>query len=290
VNLRVRVNDELLLEAGTTEDAGDSELVVHPPKLTLFHQVLDYLRAKPDPPAPPASLTIESEGMAAAAVVLRWGSYLAVLADIAKPVWAEARLPETSRICDSEMARINIEASAALAEWIDVSRTNHGTYETLVDRALAYLPLPKMRPRPQGSNFAMLGMPEVAAKVIEAIDATRLASVRADAETHPSRIFANALVNTAWRNGPIENIHAGICHGYPIDHRRMTAAEESTVLGFAADSLMTGMDVCHQLAQEQPARSWSEQVLPYGLAGTMLITPTGWTLTEATREVRLPRP
>jgi hypothetical protein len=33
----------------------------------------------------------------------------------------------------------------------------------------------------------------------------------------------------------------------------------------------------------------SEQVLPYGLAAMMLITPSGWTLTEATREVRLPR-
>jgi hypothetical protein len=188
------------------------------------------------------------------------------------------------------MARINIEASAALAEWVDVSRENRDLYERLALRALKYLPLPKMRPRPQGSNFAMLAMPEVAAKIIEAIDATRLASVRADAESHPSRLFANALVNTAWRNGPIENVHAGTFHGYPLDHRRMTTAEESAVLSFAADSLTTGMEVCQQLTLERPARSWSEQVLPYGLAGTMLITPTGWTLTEATREVRLPRP
>ncbi len=91
-------------------------------KITLFRQVLDYLRAQPDPPAPPIGWTDENEGAVAAAVVLRWGSYVAVLADAAKPVWAEARTPRTSRICDSEMARINIEASAALAEWIDISR------------------------------------------------------------------------------------------------------------------------------------------------------------------------
>jgi hypothetical protein len=29
-------------------------------------------------------------------------------------------------------------------------------------------------------------------------------------------------------------------------------------------------------------------VLPYGLAEILMITPSGWTLTETTREVRLP--
>jgi hypothetical protein len=128
-----------------------------------------------------------------------------------------------------------------------------------------------MRPRPQGSNFAMLAVPEVAAKIIEATDAARLASVRADAENHPSRLFANALVNTAWRNGPVEDVHAGVCRGYPLDHRRVTVAEERTIIGSAIDRLALGMEVCRALASERPARprSWSEQVLPYGLAGTI---------------------
>ncbi len=266
MNLRVRVNDELVLDAGTTEELSGSELVVHPPKETLFRQVLGYLRAKSDPPSPPKRSTVEHEGAAAAAVVLRWGSYLAVLADRAKPVWAEARSPAASWIGDSEMARINIEASAALAEWI---------------------PFPKTRPRPVGSDFVMLAMPEVAAKIAEATDAARLARVRADAEVHPSRVFANALVNRAWRNGPVEDIHAGDFRGYPLDHRRVTVAEEHTFMAFAADRLTTGLGLCHDLALERSGRSWPEQVLPYGLAGAMLVTPTGWTLTEATRAVRL---
>jgi hypothetical protein len=287
VNLRVRVNDELVLDAGTTEELSGSELVVHPPKETLFRQVLDYLRARSDPPSPPKGSTIENEGAAAAAVVLRWGSYFAVLADSAKPVWVEARSPGTSRVCNLEMARINIEASAALAEWIDISREDRGLYERLVARALAHLPLPKMRPSPVGSDFVMLAMPEVAAKITGAIDAVHLGRIRVDAEIHPSRLFANALVNVAWRNGPVENIHGGDFHGYPLDHRRVTVAEEQTLMAFAADRLTTGMGLCHDFAAERPARSWPEQVLPYGLAGAMLVTPTGWTLTEATREVRL---
>jgi len=46
------------------------------------------------------------------------------------------------------------------------------------------------------------------------------------------------------------------------------------LLDFAADRLATGIDVC-QLALERPARSSPEQVLAYGLAGVMLITPSG---------------
>ena len=39
---------------------------------------------------------------------------------------------------------------------------------------------------------------------------------------------------------------------------------------------------------EQPPRPWPEQVLPYGLAELMMTTPSRWTLTEVSREVRLP--
>jgi hypothetical protein len=35
-------------------------------------------------------------------------------------------------------------------------------------------------------------------------------------------------------------------------------------------------------------RPWAEQVLPCALASMRLITPSGWTLTEASREVCLP--
>jgi hypothetical protein len=47
------------------------------------------------------------------------------------------------------------------------------------------------------------------------------------------------------------------------------------------------MTVCLQLALEQPRRTWSQQVLPYGLAELLMITPSKWTLTESSREVRL---
>jgi len=116
--LRVRVDDKLVLDAGTCEEVSGPhgpERLIRPPATTLFHQVLAYLKAKPDPPKRPSGSMIGREGVAAAALTVRWGSYLAVLLDHDKPVWSGVHSARTSRISDEEMARINIEASAALA-------------------------------------------------------------------------------------------------------------------------------------------------------------------------------
>ena len=59
-------------------------------------------------------------------------------------------------------------------------------------------------------------------------------------------------------------------------------------MAFASERLALGMAVCLQFALERPQRPWPEQVLPYGLAEMLLITPSRWTLTESSREVRLP--
>ena len=47
--LNVRVNDELVLDAGICEDISaphGPERLIHPPDTTLFHQVLAYLKSK----------------------------------------------------------------------------------------------------------------------------------------------------------------------------------------------------------------------------------------------------
>ena len=289
--LRVRVNAELVLDAGTCEVVAGprgQELLVHPPRTTLFRQVLAYLEEKPDPPKPPYGSFIGREGVAGAALCLRWGSYLAVLLDRDKPIWSLAVDAATSRVGDGEMARVNIEASAALAEWIDF----HGgdpwapPYARLVNRAVAYLPMPKKTTKVAVGKFAALADPTFASRFVQANRAERVARVRADAERHPTRVLANALVNTAWRNGPIEDIHAGQFAGFPLDRRRVTPTEERELMRFTSGRLALGMAVCEQLARERPRRPWPEQVLPYGLADWMLITPSRWTLTEASREVR----
>jgi len=197
-----------------------------------------------------------------------------------------------SRIGDQEMARINIEASAALAEWIDIFRADPDgpRYMQLVDRAVYYLPMPRKTSRPEMTELAALAVPEFAARLVRATGESRpgrLDRARADVDRFPSRVLANALVNSAWRNGPVESIHAGQGSWYPLDRRRVTPSEERTLMRFASNRMATGMTVYLRLAAEQPRRPWAEQVLPYGLADMMLVTPSGWTLTETSREVRL---
>lgn len=290
-SLRVRVSDDLVLDAGTCEELVGPDgpcRLLRPPATTMSHQVLAYLRAKPDPPRPPSGTATGREGVAAAAICLRWGSYLAVLADHDKPVWDMGE--EASRISDQEMARINIEASAALAEWIDLFRqdpSGKGYYQ-LVDRAVAYLPMPQKTAKAERHPLAGLSNPEMAGLFVKAVGNEGVARVRAEVDRHPSRVFANALVNVAWRSGPVEDIHAGEHRGCPLDRRRIRPAEERHLMRFAASRLALGMDVALVLAMEQPPRPWPDQVLPYALAGLMLVTPSGWTLTETSREVTLP--
>lgn len=157
-----------------------------------------------------------------------------------------------------------------------------------MNRAVVYLPMPKKTSKVKATEFGVLARPEMAARVVEKADPTRLERVRGDVARHPSRVLANALLNTAWRNGPVENIHAGELRGCPLDQRRVTSTEERELMAFVSERLALGMTVCLQFAMEQPSRSWPEQVLPYGLAEMLLVTPPRWTLTEASREVRLP--
>ena len=142
-----------------------------------------------------------------------------------------------------------------MAECVDLCRGEPALYEKLVLRAGAYLPLPKWKVTPTGTDFTMLALPELREQMARQVTDAHRAKVRADAEAHPSRVFANALVNTAWRNGPVEEIHAGASKGYPMDKRRITVAEERSLMGSAIDRLSVGMEIVRQLVEEKPPRS-----------------------------------
>ncbi|MBN8467401.1 hypothetical protein JYJ95_12830 [Corallococcus exiguus] len=286
----VSVNNDLVLDAGESEvldGPHGRERIIRPARTPLFSQVFDYLRAMPEPRKRLTGTFSSREGVAAAAVTLRWGSYFAVLADHRKPVWSEVNSHETSRIDNDEMARINIETSAAMAEWIDICRTDAAVYRQLVDKAVSYLPMPNKASNPTANLvFAELANPAVARRLEQAVDADALPQLKSEVALHPSRVLANAVVNVAWRNGPVEDVHAGASRGYPLDKRRVAPDEERKILCFASDEMRMGMGVCHSLATERPLRPWPEQVLPYRLASMLLIAPSGWTLTGASHEIR----
>src|SRR5260370_9320237 len=80
--------------------------------------------------------------IATVAVCLRWGSYFAVLTKHDLPQWTDALNPEVSCIGDGEMARINIEASAALARRSDLLRADQQHCRNLVNTPHRPLPFP----------------------------------------------------------------------------------------------------------------------------------------------------
>jgi hypothetical protein len=184
---------------------------------------------------------------------------------------------------------MSIEASAALAEWIDIYREDPDgrLYGRLVNGAVRSLTMPRKTSRLKVTEFAALAKPEIAERVVGMADPARLEHVRADVARHASRVLAYALLKTAWRNGPLEEIHAGRYRGYPLDQRRVSAAEERELMGFASERLALGMTVCRQLATERPGGHGQSRCCRAG-SPRCSRSRRRWTLTESSREVRLP--
>lgn len=289
--LKVRVNDGLVLDAGHWEEVpgedGTIRRCVHPPERTLFEQVIEYLESLPSPGY--QGIHIGVEGVAATAVCLRWGSYLAVLADHDKPLWPQAQRKGLSRITDSEMARINIEASAALEQWVELMRSDYGHYLSLMWKAASHLPMTrKSVRRKRHPRLFALTQPDYANLLTTQTPRGQAEQAYVEAEAHPTRVLANALINACYRNGPIEDIHGGPPSTYPLTRCRITPSEERTLMRTTAESLAEGVFAVFALIHEESERTWPERVLPFNLVRFDLITPTGWSLDERTRQVWLP--
>jgi hypothetical protein len=191
------------------------------------------------------------------------------------------------------MKRINIEASANLAKWIEIRRQDRPRYEALAQKALAWLPA--TRRSIQGSNefpvFFGLALETMAGWPLSGSRGLR-DSVRREVEEHPTRVFANALVNYAWRNTePTESLHAGGPGDppYPLTQSRISLGDERRLLHVVARNMLEGvkaLDLFDSLHTDR--RTWPERVLPYHCTSGLLITPHGWSLTEDTSEVYLP--
>jgi hypothetical protein len=257
----------------------------------MFDQLIDYLEQCPVSGCP--GIRIGHEAIAATAVCLRWGSYFAVLADRDKPLTKPCGLDEAvaGRIADTEMARINIEASAALEAWIDMMRVDYQRYLSLMWAAHRYLPMTRKsvtRSLSPIGAFTRADFEELSA--IAGTDSDWYQSRLAEAKAYPTRVFANALVNFSWRNGPIEGIHGGYSSfEYPLTHCRILKQEERKLVRTTASRLADGLTAAFYLVQnDEDDRTWWERVLPYNLAALWHITPSGWSLTEQTRQVVLP--
>ena len=287
--LSVRVADDFVLDGGRWELAGSTDRQpvarIAPPVTPMFQQVVECLERNPAPQG--GNFRRDEESRAAVAVCLRWGSYFAVLADPSRAAASNLDDDRVSQIADDEMARLNIEISAGVAWWLTLRGADEPRYWDLVHRALAYLPTgpQTVRPLEGGDMLLACATAEMADEVRQNWPADRLREALAVGEEHGIRAIANAITLRAWRNGPVEDVHAGCGEGYELGTKRILPRAEKAILRQAQNGLYSGLKAVDMLKYSEAWPPSAAQVLSFLHP---LIGPSRWSYTEQSRAVELP--
>jgi hypothetical protein len=299
VRVSAKRHADLVLDAGrweNVEEDGVISRVIHAPQETMFHQLLAYLDAQPQPGYHEFPSARE-EARAMAAVCLRWGTYFAHLTDHDLPPNPKGKQTEISQISDGEMKRVNIEMSAALAEWIDMRRQYGERYFRLVSWALKLLPLTPSHLRGYPDKAIFFSLCHAEQHMAEDAREAALAEWGEEGRQrvqqinqYPTRVFANALTNYGWRNQPdTENLHAGAHDAAALDPTmcRIRAQDERSILRTVWMSMLEGVSALNQFLFHD-GRPWEQQVAIYNTADLLLVTPHDWSLTEETCDIWYP--
>jgi hypothetical protein len=300
--MTIGVNDHLTIDAGSwqerVEEKRMSHRLVSPPHTSMYRQVLSYLEETSRNERVPAKsqLHFGEVAIATVAICIRWGSYFAVLTNRDLPQWTAAFDPEVSCIGDGEMARINIEASAALSGWIDLMRADQQHFRKLVKAAIRLLPFPiaQLDGSTYYHRFRALGAFNSAGGRRYLLEAFArdfglewFERQKARVLVNPTRALANGILNEHWRNeSGIEDIHAGtIALPRPLLQCRLTRAQEALLMQETTELFVPTMRALYHVVGKPSEESWPEQALPYAIA---FKAPADWSLHEQTREITLP--
>jgi hypothetical protein len=300
--LTINLNEQCAIDAGSWQECvaeGQSPSRLNSsPQTTMYRQVLSYLEETTrDEKVPPKSqLHFGEVAIATVAICLRWGSYFAVLANRDLPQWVAAYDPEVSCISDGEMARINIEASAALSDWIDLMRADQRHFRKLVKAAVQLLPFPiaqldgstySNRFRAFSAINSAHGRRYLMETFARDFGSQWLEREKVRVLVNPTRALANGILNEHWRNGSgIEDVHAGsVAPPRPLTQCRLTKAQETLLMQETAELFVPTMRALYAVVSKPSEESWPEQALPYAMA---FKPPMDWSLDEQTREIALP--
>jgi hypothetical protein len=244
----------------------------------------------------------EEVAMATVAVCIRWGSYFAVLNNAELPLWSASKT--ASCIADSEMARLNIEMSAALTHWISLINSDNNLFRTLVKTALQRLPFPSVTIDPRTSHRAfrlstcfnvqqereglLSSMKQLLGE--DFVERKRQSVLH---NPHALRALANGLLLEFWRNGPLEDIHGGTLFvrqplrhiSRPLTQRRISPDAEKTVLAETTGHLVPMVRGLSSMITRKSDQTLIEKVLPYAI---LFQSPDNWSMIEKTRVVELP--
>ena len=286
---RLRVTEDFVLDAGSwlqnLYEGGQPIAQIAPPPTPMFQQVAEYLDAKPLPSA--GYVRLADEARAAVAICLRWGSYFTLLADASRPFSPNVRDEQASHIDDDEMARMNIEISAAVQWWLSLKYSDEQRYAQLVQRSLAHLPLGrKMVTRsPEGDVLRGCATATMAAAVLRAWPVERLEQDLLLAKTWGARAIANTVTLLCWRNGPVENVHAGHRIGHGLNARRVLPRHEKAIIRHAQNGLNAALKAMEYMVLDAAWPPPADRVLPFMRP---FCHPSNWSYTALSRFVQLP--
>ena len=194
------------------------------------------------------------------------------------------------------MARINIEASAALSGWIDLMRADQQHFRKLVKAAIRLLPFPIAqldgstyyhRFRALGAFNSADGRRYLLEAFARDFGLEWFERQKARVLVNPTRALANGILNEHWRNeSGIEDVHAGtIALPRPLTQCRLTRAQEALLMQETTELFVPTMRALYHVVSKPSEESWPEQALPYAIA---FKPPADWSLDEQTREIALP--
>jgi hypothetical protein len=301
-SLTINVNVQCAIDAGYWQECVEEDQtpyrLVSPPHTSMYQQVLSYLEetTRNEKVPPKSQLHFGEVAIATVALCIRWGSYFAALTNHDQPQWMASYDPEVSCIGDGEMARINIEASAAISDWLDLMRTDQPRFRKLVKAAVQLLPFPIAQL--DGSTyynriraFSAINSANGRRYLMEALardfGSQWLEREKARVLVTPTRALANGILNEHWRNGSgIEDVHAGgIAPPLPLTQRRLRSAQETLLMQETAELFVPTMRALYFVVSKPSEETWPEQALPYAIA---FKPPADWSLDEQTREIALP--
>ena len=301
-SLTINVNDQCAIDAGYWQECVEEDQtpyrLVSSPHTTMYRQVLSYLEetTRNEKIPPKSQLHFGEVAIATVAICIRWGSYFAVLTNHDLPQWTATFDPEVSCIGDGEMARINIEASAALSGWLDLMRADQPHFRKLVKAAVQLLPFPiaqldgatyYKRFRAFSVINSAKGRRFLMDALVRDFGSEWLERERVRILVNPTRALANGILNEHWRNGSgIENVHAGgSAPPRPLMQRRLRAAQEALLMQETAELFVPTMRALYNVVSKSSEESWPEKALPYAIA---FKPPADWSLDEQTREITIP--
>jgi hypothetical protein len=269
---------DLVLDAGTVSEKKDN-FIISPPTNTMFDQIWNWLESHP---RKYFGYNNWAFGIGATALCYRWGTYLAALMDENKPIHPHAGASHSavSMISQNEMMRINIEASSNLARLLEkLHKDEHNAIDFIL-RAYDWLPMPQKQVKRKWEAVAIIY------KTLEIYKdhLQEYAKERSEqAVKFPYRSLANTITVLAYRNGEVENVHAGKGAAYSLDHRRFTQSQSRKVVRGIAEHL-SALFTAKPLWQDNLSipEKWPSCLagLPY-----VMFYPYDWSLSQLSSEI-----